>query len=114
MVMKHTSENQKNLSPQEYEELHIIARKKRYQDMIMVLEHNGFKVSVVQKAMDQENVQMIAILRARGFTVIAPNENELEGVANVPEEQKKDQVEAPEEKGSEEGPEKHSQESGPT
>lgn len=114
MVMKHTSENQERHTPEEYEKLHIIARKKRYQDMIMVLEHNGFKVSAMQKAMDQENVQMIAILQARGFTVIAPNENELEGVANAPEEQKKDQVETPEEKGSEEGPEKHTQESGST
>ena len=84
------SENQGPLTPEEIKAIYQKSRRKRFGDMILVLENNGFKVLALQKAMDKENMQMIAILKARGFTVIAPNNSdELEGVETNEETEEK-------------------------
>lgn len=93
--MKHTSENQGPITPEEIDDIYQKSRRKRFGDMILVLENNGFKVLALQKAMDKENMQMIAILKARGYEVIAPNDiMELEGVKSNEETEKK--IEEPE------------------
>lgn len=68
--MKHSSNNQGQFTQAEYEEMMREGRRKRYIDIIMILEHNGFKVIARQEATDNENTQMIAILKSRGFLVI--------------------------------------------
>ena len=89
------SENQGPMTPEEVKAIYQKSRRKRFGDMILVLENNGFKVLALQKAMGKENMQMIAILKARGFTVIAPNStDELEGVETA--EEAKEKTEEPE------------------
>jgi len=68
--MKHSNENQGPFTKNEYEDMLRESRRKRYIDIIMILESNGFKVTARQEAMDQENTQMVAILKARDFLVI--------------------------------------------
>jgi len=68
--VKHSSENQGPFTQAEYEEMLRDGRRKRYIDIIMILESNGFKVVARQEAVDQENTQMVAILKARDFLVI--------------------------------------------
>jgi len=68
--MKHSNENQGPFTKNEYEDMLRESRRKRYIDIIMILESNGFKVTARQEATDQENTQMVAILKARDFLVI--------------------------------------------
>ena len=73
--MVRSSENQGRMTPEEMRQAQKEARKARFQDMIMILEHNGFRVIAIPKAMEKENTQMIVILKARGYTITAPNED---------------------------------------
>jgi len=68
--MKHSNENQGPFTKNEYEDMLRESRRKSYIDIIMILESNGFKVTARQEATDQENTQMVAILKARDFLVI--------------------------------------------
>ena len=67
--MTRSSENQGPISLEEAEAIYQSSRRKRFGDMILILENNGFKVSAVPKAIEQESMQMIAILQARGYDI---------------------------------------------
>ena len=72
--MKHESENQGNFTQKELNAMHKQAERRRDTDLIMILEHRGYRVLAQPLAMDKENVQMIAILEARKFKVINKDE----------------------------------------
>jgi len=89
------SNNQGPFTPEEYQEMHRRARKKRLIEMITLLENNGYTVRALQKAMDKEDQQMINILEARGYTVTKKEEiTELEGIDNE-QEAKEEEAQTP-------------------